>query len=59
MRLLITIFWTFLLSFMISYVISNMGGGTFSISQVLALTGIFTIAVLLLGEGVLKESQNE
>jgi hypothetical protein len=54
-----TIVWAFLLSFMISYVLSNMGGHSFSINQVLMLTGIFTVAVVLLGEGALKENTNE
>ncbi|MFD1017847.1 YjzD family protein [Thalassobacillus hwangdonensis] len=55
MRFFWTIFWAFLLSFMITYVISNMGGADFTIMQVVVLTVLFSIASVVLGEGLIKD----
>ncbi|KGX86042.1 YjzD family protein [Pontibacillus marinus] len=55
MRLLWTIIWSFLLSSMVTYVVSSMQGGSFTWSAVIASTVAFVLAVVALGEGALKE----
>ncbi|MYL32246.1 DUF2929 family protein [Pontibacillus yanchengensis] len=55
MRLFWSIFWGFLLSCMVTYVVSSMNGGAFHLSQAIVLTVAFTLTVLILGEGALKE----
>lgn len=55
MRLFWSIFWGFLLSCMITYVISSMQGGSFHLSQAIVLTVAFTVVVTLLGEGALSK----
>ncbi|MCA0969602.1 YjzD family protein [Halobacillus litoralis] len=55
MRYIWTIIWAFLLSFMAAYVISNMAGGSFAFSQVIVTTILFTLAAIILGEGVISE----
>ncbi|WP_231846997.1 YjzD family protein [Oceanobacillus iheyensis] len=50
-----TIFWSFLLSAAVSYVLSSMGGEPFLIENAIILTVIFSIVVFVLGEGILKE----
>ncbi|WP_102336143.1 YjzD family protein [Salimicrobium jeotgali] len=57
MRILYTILWSFLFSFMTAYVISNMNQVDFSMLQVILMTAIFTVAVILLGEVGLKEEE--
>ncbi|BAC13157.1 hypothetical conserved protein [Oceanobacillus iheyensis HTE831] len=55
MRYIMTIFWSFLLSAAVSYVLSSMGGEPFLIENAIILTVIFSIVVFVLGEGILKE----
>lgn len=55
MQLVWTIIWSFLLSSMVTYVVSSMQGGEFAWSLVLVSTIAFTVAVVVLGEGALKE----
>ncbi|ARI78039.1 YjzD family protein [Halobacillus mangrovi] len=57
MRIIWTMIWAFLLSAMAVYVISNMSGGHFDFLQVIILTVLFTIAAVVLGEGVIKEEE--
>ncbi|RWZ55158.1 DUF2929 family protein [Halobacillus fulvus] len=57
MRIIWTAIWAFLLSFMSAYVISNMAGGSFYFSQVIIMTILFTLAAVVLGEGVIKEEE--
>ena len=57
MRILYTILWSFLFSFMTAYVVSNMNQADFSLLQVILMTAIFTGAVVLLGEVGLKEEE--
>ncbi|WP_079480643.1 YjzD family protein [Halobacillus salinus] len=56
MRYIWTIIWAFLLSFMAAYVISNMSGGSFAFSQVIVTTILFTLAAIILGEGVITDA---
>jgi len=55
MRLLWTIIWSFLLSSMVTYVVSSMQGGHFTWSAVIVSTIAFALAVVALSEGALKE----
>ncbi|WP_371925840.1 DUF2929 family protein [Halobacillus sp. A5] len=50
-----TVLWAFLLSLMMAYVVSNMAGTGFAFSQVVIMTILFSIAAIVLGEGVIKE----
>lgn len=59
MRILWSVVWAFLLSFMISYVLSNMAGQSFDIVQVVVLALIFSVSIIILGEGALKERRTE
>ncbi|ELK45219.1 YjzD family protein [Halobacillus sp. ACCC02827] len=55
MRMIWTIVWAFLLSFMSAYVVSNMSGSDFAFSQVITMTILFTLAAVVLGEGLIKD----
>ncbi|WP_101843470.1 DUF2929 family protein [Halobacillus sp. Marseille-P3879] len=55
MRMIWTVLWAFLLSFMMAYVVSNMAGTEFAFSQVIIMTILFSLAAIVLGEGVIKE----
>ncbi|MBN9655780.1 DUF2929 family protein [Halobacillus litoralis] len=57
MRMIWTIIWAFLLSFMSAYVVSNMAGSSFSFSQVIIMTILFTLAAVVLGDGIIKEEE--
>lgn len=58
MRFLWTFIWALLIGGVISYILVSMTGDSFNMMHSLTLSIIFTIAIFLLGEGVLKE-QNE
>lgn len=58
MRFFWTFIWALLIGGAISYILTNMNGEPFNLVHSIILSVIFTIAVFLLGEGVLKE-QNE
>ncbi|UOQ43447.1 YjzD family protein [Halobacillus salinarum] len=55
MRIFWTVFWAFLLSLMMAYVVSNMTGNEFSFLQAIIMTVIFSGTVIALGEGLIKE----
>ncbi|MFZ0369756.1 MAG: YjzD family protein [Halobacillus sp.] len=55
MKFVWTLIWALLLSLMTAYVVSNMAGGSFHISQVIIMTLIFTGAVVVLGEGLIED----
>ncbi|WLR49543.1 YjzD family protein [Halobacillus litoralis] len=57
MRMIWTIIWAFLLSLMAAYVVSNMAGSSFAFSQVIIMTILFTLAAVVLGEGIIKEEE--
>jgi hypothetical protein len=50
--------WAMLVSCAISYVLSSMAGDPFVLSHALILGVIITIAVYILGEGLLKEKSS-
>lgn len=56
MRYIMSAIWAILISFAVSYVLVSMGGEAFSVGDSLILAAIFFIATVLLGDGVLKES---
>ncbi|PWU67741.1 MULTISPECIES: DUF2929 family protein [Gracilibacillus] len=56
MKYIMTIVWAVIISFVIGYVLASMAGETLHVPSVLSLAAIFSIIVILLGDGVLKES---
>ncbi|WP_102347351.1 YjzD family protein [Bacillus sp. Marseille-P3661] len=50
MRVFWTVFWTFLLSQMLVYVVSSMSGGTYEFMQGVVITVAFSLIIILLGE---------
>ncbi len=55
MRIFWTVFWAFLLSLMMAYVVSNMTGSDFSFLQAIVMTVLFSGTVIALGEGLIKQ----
>ncbi|TFB22027.1 DUF2929 family protein [Filobacillus milosensis] len=55
MRLIWTVIWSFLLSLMVVYVLASMTGDDFSLTLATVLTALFTLAAVILGDGVIKE----
>lgn len=58
MRFLIVIIWAVLLSAVISYVLSSMADAPFEMSHALWLAGFLSVAIFVLGEGVLTETED-
>ncbi|MFB4169763.1 DUF2929 family protein [Virgibacillus sp. JSM 102003] len=54
MRFLIPLVWALFISGVISYVLSSMAGNPFNLTNTVILALIVTIAISILGEGVLK-----
>ncbi|WP_010529926.1 DUF2929 family protein [Lentibacillus jeotgali] len=54
MRFLWPLIWAFLISCVVSYVLVSMAGNEFEIVGTFAATIVITLAVFILGEGVLK-----
>lgn len=59
MRYIFTIIWAVLISFVLSYVLSSMGGGSLDLVATFVLAAIFSIFVFLLGDGVLRDSKEQ
>ena len=57
MRYVMTIIWAALIGVVLSYVLSSMAAEPFNVSATIAFIIIVSLAVLLLGEGVLKEEK--
>lgn len=57
MRFIWTIIWAVLFSGTISYVLASMAGESFNLTATLIMAGIFSLAVWVLGEGLLKEEK--
>ncbi|WP_163537087.1 DUF2929 family protein [Gracilibacillus sp. YIM 98692] len=55
MKYLMAIIWAVLFSFLVAYVLSSMAGEMFSVPSVLSIAAVFTIIVIILGDGILKE----
>lgn len=58
MRFIITVIWSLLIGSAISYILSAMGGQELTLLQMSIMAGILSIAVFVLGEGVLKEEKD-
>ncbi|TRZ35791.1 DUF2929 family protein [Niallia circulans] len=59
MRYIITIFWTFLLAQMLTYVISSMNGTTYSFSTGVVLAAVFSIVIFLLAAVLPNDASHE
>jgi len=57
MRLIMTIIWSILISGAISYVLTSMAGEPFNITFTLIVASFFVVAIFVLGEGALKETE--
>ncbi|MFD1360176.1 DUF2929 family protein [Lentibacillus salinarum] len=57
MRFLWPLVWAFLISCVISYVLISMAGNEFEFGSTLMATIVITLAVFVLGEGVLKSGR--
>lgn len=57
-RYIWTIIWATLISGVLSYVLSSMGDEAFVLSDTLILAGILSVAVITLGDGLLKVNKS-
>lgn len=58
MRYIMTIVWSVLIVFAISYVLTSMAAEPMIISEVLILSAIMSVIVFLLGDVALKEKKD-
>jgi len=56
MRFIMTLIWSLAIGSAISYMLSAMGGQVFSLTQMFAMAGTISIAVFVVGEGILGDS---
>ncbi|WP_010093625.1 YjzD family protein [Ornithinibacillus scapharcae] len=59
MRYIFTIIWAVLISFVLSYVLSSMGGESLDLVATFVLAAVFSIIVFLLGDGMLREKKEQ
>lgn len=59
MRYIMTLIWGIAIGSAISYMLSAMGGQGFSFSMMLAMVVVISIAVFVLGEGILEKPETE
>ncbi|GAA0593098.1 hypothetical protein GCM10009001_06510 [Virgibacillus siamensis] len=59
MRFIAPLIWAFLISCVISYVLTSMGGTPFNLTSTIAMAIVLSIGVFFLGEGVLKQGEGE
>lgn len=52
-----TIIWAVLISGVLSYVLSSMGDAEFVLKDTLILAGILSVAIFILGDGLLKDNK--
>lgn len=52
-----TIIWAVLISGLLSYVLSSMGNADFVLKDTLILAGILAVAIMVLGDGLLKTNK--
>lgn len=57
MRFIMAFFWALLIGGVVSYVLVSMAGDPLNLWHSLALSIIIFVAVVILGEGILKEEQ--
>ncbi|WP_420031296.1 DUF2929 family protein [Virgibacillus halodenitrificans] len=58
LRYIWTIIWALLISSVLSYVLSSMGGESFSFLSTIVFAGILVVAIAILGDGALKEDHS-
>lgn len=59
MRYVWTIIWAILLSFLISYVLTSMAGQTLSLAPIFVLAAVFSIVIIIIGDGILKDTKHD
>ncbi|WP_047982451.1 YjzD family protein [Ornithinibacillus contaminans] len=59
MRYIATIFWAVLISFVLSYVLSSMAGESLDLVATLVVAAIFSIVIFLLGDGLLRQRNEQ
>ncbi|SFD38445.1 Protein of unknown function [Lentibacillus persicus] len=59
MRFFWTFFWAILISAVISYVLTSMAGNAFDVTSMFVVAILMSLAVFLLGEGVLKNGEEQ
>lgn len=58
LRFIIMLIWSFIISTVVSYVLTSMAGEPFILNHTLVLTVFFFIAATFIGEFVLKEEKS-
>lgn len=58
MRFIMSFIWAMLISSAISYVLTSMSGDPFNLAHAAILGVIITLAIYILGEGIIKEDKN-
>ncbi len=59
MKYVMTLIWSMLLSFIVSYVLSSMAGDPFILTQALVVGGVFFVAIVALGTVIAPSKQTE
>ena len=59
MRYLATIVWAVLITFVLSYVLSSMGGESLDMVSTLVMAAIFSIIIFILGDGALRNRKKQ
>lgn len=59
MKYIMTLIWSMLLSFIISYILSSMADDPFILNQALVLGGIFFVAIVILGTVIAPKKYTE
>lgn len=59
MRVIMVLFWSTLVSSVVSYVLTSMAGDPFNFTLVLSFSVALTVAVLILGEGILDTNDEQ
>lgn len=57
MRYIMVAIWSLLISAALSYVLASMGGEAFNFPLTLGLAAIFIVAIIVLGDGVIKGNE--
>lgn len=58
MRYIMVAIWSLLISSAVSYVLTSMVGESFNFTLALGLAGIFAVAIIVLGDGILKGTED-
>lgn len=58
MRYIMTIIWSLLISFAITYVLTAMAAEPFVVSEAIILAIIFMVVTFIIGDGILKEQKD-